>query len=170
MNNAMHRTVTLVAEAKYGSEGKQYIARITGRHPKFTFAREFVGQKTGKRRDFAEYMTDEPGLYMTCDIDKKGNKDETFWIVYDLPGSGLLKAATTKEIAMMLAKRIGSDPIDWAREALMSRLAYHESLDQDRLVVFNSPQFGIGIGEHKRSVVVEALKATLATLAEKVRP
>lgn len=100
------RTVTLTATAKFGYGGKEYIARITGRDPKFTFAREFVGSKGGKRREYAEYMTDEPGLYVTCDIDRKGGKDETYHLIETVPGTdGDLTTATIgKEDAMRVAK------------------------------------------------------------------
>jgi len=100
----MQKTVTLHASARFGFGGKQYIARITGRDPKFTFARDFVGQKSGKRREDAEYMTDEPGLYMTCDIDRKGNKDETYWVVERQDDGGLIYDSVCKEDAMALAK------------------------------------------------------------------
>ena len=101
-SNAM-QTVTLTASAKYGYGGKQYIARITGRDSKFTFAREFVGSKSGKRREEAEYQTDEPGLYVTCDIDRKGSKDETYHVV-EQDGGGVKSATCTREEAMRLAK------------------------------------------------------------------
>lgn len=116
----MATTVTLNASAEYGYGGKQYIARITGRDPKFTFAREFVGQKSGKRKEYAELVTDEPGLYLTCDIDRKGNKEETFWIIYEEPMHGLYAYPVSKEDAMDLAKRIDSN---WRIEVLRKRLA-----------------------------------------------
>ena len=100
----MSATVTLTASARYGYGGKQYIARITGRDSKFIFAREFVGQKGGKRRESSEYMTDEPGMYMTCDIDSKGRKDETFFVVYIGDDGKLKMSSTSKERAMKLAK------------------------------------------------------------------
>lgn len=110
----MSSTITLRAEASYGFGGKQYIARIIGRDPKFTFNREFVGTKGGKRREVCEYMTDEPGLYVTCDINRKGGKDETYYLVetYYLIGENgpdnLKKSLCAKESAMKIAKLMDS--------------------------------------------------------------
>jgi hypothetical protein len=38
-------TVTLTASARYGYGGKQFVARIEGRDPKYTFERTFLGRK-----------------------------------------------------------------------------------------------------------------------------
>ena len=100
----MARTITLQASAKFGFGGKQYIARITGRNDKFTFDRSFVGTKSGKRRDCSEYMTDEPGLYVTCDIDSKGRKEETYLVIEEESPGNLVENTCTKEEAMKLAK------------------------------------------------------------------
>jgi len=103
----MAATITFSATAKYGYGGKQYIARIRGRDQKFTFSREFVGTKGGKRREDAEHITDECGLYVECDIDRKGNKDETY--SYVLParsGDGLVKQTIDKEDAMAVAREL----------------------------------------------------------------
>lgn len=102
----MQKTVTLTASACYGHGGKQYIARITGRNSKFTFAREFVGRKEGKRRESSTYMTDEPGLYLTCDLDSKGRKDETYYVVERRADGGLDHLTCDKEDAMELARRL----------------------------------------------------------------
>jgi len=111
----MPSTITLRATAKYGFGGKQYIARITGRDPKFTFAREFVGTKGGKRKEDSEYMIDEPGLYVTCDIDRKGNKDETYLII-EQDGDNLKETICDKESAMKIAK-------------LMDKMSFQEAVD-----------------------------------------
>lgn len=100
----MFKTVTLTASARYGYGGKQYIARITGRDSKFTFNREFVGQKGGKRRESSEFMTDEPGLYMTCDLDSKGRKEETYYILRERNNEGFCSRTCSKEQAMEIAK------------------------------------------------------------------
>lgn len=105
--------ITLQAEAKYGYEGKQYVARIVGRDPKFTFTREFIGQKWGKRRGSTTAEVDTPGLYVICDVDKKG-KSELFRIVLDSAG-GLIELRAGgdnldnldgKDAAMQIAKRL----------------------------------------------------------------
>src|ERR1700688_2126973 len=96
--------IHLSSSARYGYGGKQYIARITGRDAKFTFSREFVGQKSGKRRESASYDTDEPGLYITCDIDRKGNKCETYCLIEEIDGE-LVENTVTKEEAMKIDER-----------------------------------------------------------------
>ena len=103
----MEKTIKLTASARYGYGGKQYIARIVGRDPKFTFAREFVGRKSGKRRDYSEHITDEPGLYITCDLDSKGRKEETFFLLEEIEG-GLEKYTVNREQAMGLARLFDS--------------------------------------------------------------
>jgi hypothetical protein len=72
-------TIELTVTSRcYGNSG-QYIARITGRAEKYTYAREFVGRK--RDRDTSAII-DEPGIYEECDIDKKGRKDLTYVYVY----------------------------------------------------------------------------------------
>lgn len=69
----------LSAEAAYGFGGKQWIAKIKGRAPGAAqFEREFVGRKGGKRGEASAATVDEPGIYETCDIDRKGNKDYSY--------------------------------------------------------------------------------------------
>lgn len=99
----MDTTTRLTASAAYGQSG-HFIARITGRDPKFTFARTFVGRKTGKRKDGAEHTTDEPGLYETRDVDRKGRKDDTYHVVERLPDGSLDASTCTLQEAMALAK------------------------------------------------------------------
>lgn len=70
--------LTITADSKCYGNTSQYVARITGRHPKFTFDREFTGRK---ERSTTRAYIDEPGLYECCDIDKKGRKDITFALV-----------------------------------------------------------------------------------------
>ena len=107
--------IALVAEARYGYEGKQFIARITGRDSKFTFAREFVGRRSGKRNGTTEADLDTPGLYEVCDVDGKGNKDSRYVLLFELPDGVLLKLRGTadnadgidgKDAAMTIAKRM----------------------------------------------------------------
>lgn len=80
-------TITLRADAKYGYGGRQYIAQITGRAPKVTFARQFVGIRYGKRNEETEHITDEVGLYELCNIDRKGNKDQRYRLVLSAPAA-----------------------------------------------------------------------------------
>jgi len=82
---------------------KAYIARITGRDPKMTFAREFHGK---------EVMVDEPGLYELRNTDKKGRPDDEYCIIYpDVDGS-LVEESVDKEFAMKLAKLLDSRSIE----------------------------------------------------------
>lgn len=97
--------ITLTAGADYGHEGKQYIARITGRDPKFTFRREFLGRKVGKRNGTTEADVDEAGLFIECDIDRKTGKNEKFRLLLELDGQ-LHSAYIQKEDAMVIAKRM----------------------------------------------------------------
>lgn len=85
-------TISLTASAKYGYGGKQYIAQITGRAPKVTFARAFVGTKYGKRKEDSSFDTDEPGLFELCDIDRKGNKAQRYRLVLPAPGAAAQEA------------------------------------------------------------------------------
>jgi len=88
----MRTTITLRASASYGNGGKQYV----------------VGTKGGKRRESAEYETDEPGLYVRCDIDRKGNKDETYCVVERKPDGSLVCDECDKAQAMSVAKLMDS--------------------------------------------------------------
>jgi len=75
----MSTVIKLTATAAFGHGGKQWIARITGRVPTAAqFAREFVGRKGGKRDEACIAEIDEAGLYETCDVDRKGNKDYSY--------------------------------------------------------------------------------------------
>ncbi len=59
--------ITLSASADFGKTG-QYVARIVGRDSKFTFNREFIGRKFGKRNETSQADVDDPGLYECCDV------------------------------------------------------------------------------------------------------
>lgn len=95
--------ITLTASADFGKSG-QYIARITGRHSKFTFQREFIGRKGGKRNESTYADVDEPGLYELLDVTRKG-KSERFRVLLTIDGE-LHSVRATKEEAMKLAKMI----------------------------------------------------------------
>jgi hypothetical protein len=85
--------ISLRGRADYGCTG-QYVARITGRDSKFTFEREFLGKKIGKRGDVTEADVDEPGLYEECDA---------FWASLD----GENARRVDKEMAMKIARGLG---------------------------------------------------------------
>jgi hypothetical protein len=107
----MQTTVTFSAARERGSRGHAFIAQITGRHPKFTFAYEFRGKKD--RNGDVEYQTDEPGLYVERDVDSKGRSTDTFWVAYNAPDGSFRAASIAKERAMEIARRMDSGaPVD----------------------------------------------------------
>lgn len=76
-----------------------YIARITGRDSKMTFAREFIG---AERAD-----VDTPGLYETRDVDKKGHGETPeYWLLLPIDGDDVQCVETDKETAMKIAKAL----------------------------------------------------------------
>jgi hypothetical protein len=100
---------TLSASASYGNHG-QYVARITGRDNKYTFEREFLGRKTGKRGEDTSADVDEPGLYETCSVGKRG-KESTYWVLLDCPQLGI----GTKGDTMRLLEMDKSDAMKVAK-------------------------------------------------------
>jgi hypothetical protein len=95
--------ISLSASADFGLTG-QYVARITGRDAKFTFAREFVGAKYGKRNEGTSADVDDPGLYECRDVTRKGRVDR-FWLVVEVDGQ-LVKLRSDKEDAMAIARAL----------------------------------------------------------------
>lgn len=95
------------ASARYGYGGKQYVARILGRHSKFTFNREFIGKKGGKRGEGTSADVDTPGLYETRDIDSKGRPDDTYYVVI-AANDRLYRFEAAKEDAMKIGKEMDS--------------------------------------------------------------
>lgn len=96
--------INLSAKADYGLSG-QYIARLTGRHSGYTFNREFIGRKGGKRNETTEVDVDDPGLYECCDIDKRDGKSSRFYAVVEIGGT-LHRFRLDKEEAMKIAKEM----------------------------------------------------------------
>lgn len=97
--------ITINVISNQFGNNRQYIARITGRASKFTFQREFVGRKSGKRNEYTEYSTDAAGLYEDCDISRQGEKVIGYWLVADTP-DGLVKLRASLEDAMKIARRL----------------------------------------------------------------
>ena len=97
--------ITLNASARYGYGGKQFIARINGRDSKFTFDREFIGKKGGKRGEDSEADVDTPGLYETRDVDSKGRTDDSYCLVLE-DGDRLVQIWIDKADAMKVAKEL----------------------------------------------------------------
>jgi hypothetical protein len=150
-------TIKITAEARYGYEGKQWIARITGRvSGAATFAREFVGVKSGKRGGFTEALIDEPGLYETCDIDRKGNKDYSY-VFFD--GQRRNDGYYGREKAMHFAKHLNKlvlievpDKDDATKTTVVCRVR-SELTPEERTVLQGAP------------VVSEAVRALLEQVA-----
>jgi hypothetical protein len=125
----MSSTVTLSASAKYGYGGKQFVARINGRDSKFTFDREFVGKKSGKRGDYTEAMVDDPGLYEERDIDSKGRSTDTYYLIWQEAEGDFRKTVIPKEDAMVMAKWLDEGKsVDWRRESLDYRIDKQKEL------------------------------------------
>lgn len=101
----MAKSITLSASARFGYGGKQFVARITGRHSKFVFEREFLGRKEGKRGESTSATVDEPGLYTERDVDSKGRADDTYRLVWR-DGDTLHVDAVSLEDAMAVARRL----------------------------------------------------------------
>jgi hypothetical protein len=83
---------------------KAYVARITGRDPKMTFAREFLGH--------GRVIVDEPGLYEIRETDKKGRPDDYYRVVLEHEGELRQSVQLAREDAMGIAKALASRSID----------------------------------------------------------
>lgn len=119
----MAKTITLIAVAKYGYEKKQFVAGIIGRDSKFTFNREFLGRKEGKRGESTSVEVDEPGLYETRDIGSKGATTDEYFLVYPT-ASGIASHKIAKADAMAIAKSMEKNgSLDWEIEAIPYRIA-----------------------------------------------
>jgi hypothetical protein len=98
-------SVTLTASADFGHTG-QYVARLTGRNSKFTFEREFIGSKGGKRGEFSSADVDDPGVYEMRDATRKGKVDK-YRVVIEFEGE-LHKLVSDKPDAMEICKALGA--------------------------------------------------------------
>jgi hypothetical protein len=96
-------TIKLSASADYGLSG-QYVARILGRNSKFTFNREFIGSKSGKRGEFTSATVDDAGLYEARDVTRKG-KLEHYLLVIEVDGELKLLKSDLDD-AMKIAKAL----------------------------------------------------------------
>jgi len=103
----MSTAIKLQADAAYGCKG-QYIARITGRDAKYTFARTFIGRKEGKRGDATVALIDVPGLYEICDVGTRG-KQSFFRLILSqasAEGAGLGKFNASETDALLIARQL----------------------------------------------------------------
>lgn len=95
--------ITLVAQSAH-SHGGQYIARLVGRHTRYTFEREFVGRKSGKRHERSEADLDSPGLYEVCDVNRAG-KNHRYVFILDV-GHALVAFDCQRAEAMRVARSL----------------------------------------------------------------
>lgn len=164
-------TIELTAQARYGFAGKQFVARIKGRHSKFTFDREFIGRKGGKRGEDTAARIDAVGLYQTRDIDSKGRADDTFVLVWADAGE-LRERYVTEEEAMGLARILDDDgeealarrAIELEIAALERGLANSEGKDPEGLVTIKRAVGSLAAGTVRRADLVAARQAEIARL------
>jgi hypothetical protein len=160
MSTMIQTTITLSSSSAYGKSG-DYVARINGRHSKFTFEREFLGK--GDKR------IDVPGLYEIRDIDKKGRKDDTFAVVFRY-GEGLRKLWIGSDAAMAAAREIdeGADAgkvaaragaVVWETEIERLRKLAPDATERTEREIMDLPK-----GTHPVSTVIEARERELAVL------
>jgi hypothetical protein len=104
-------TIELQAVGGFGYEGRQYIARITGRDPKVQFKREFVGRRSGRRNETTSFVTDEGGLFETCFSNKRG-KIRHYMLILPF-GDRLVSLTCELQEALVIAKRLGAgEPLE----------------------------------------------------------
>jgi hypothetical protein len=144
--------ITLNASADYGLSG-QYIARISGRDSKYTFNRDFIGRRCGKRNESTNADVDDPGLYECCDVDRNGKKSR-FYFVVEVDGD-LFKFTTDKEDAMTVAKMMDDG-------RAFSEIVVGTKADDEALAVKNEIEF------LKTLLIVEGSPELPITLTQKV--
>jgi hypothetical protein len=168
----------LIATSDYTTAGNQFIGRATGPSARFGVEIEFVGAKTGKRRDVTRLTVIDPGLYKVRSTTRKG-VDDSWVLVWDLDGC-LIRTALVEADAMRLAKDLSPGAI-----AAMGRrveaadveeiLADSATKDQDELIDVSSvaaAELGLTGGATRRGDVVAARRRFLdrirgaATLAD----
>lgn len=107
MGRSKQLSVLLSAKGKWAYQGRQYIARIGGRDAKYTFRRDFIGEKSGQRREFTTVHVDDPGLYECCSIGRNGIRQRAFVVVIEHDGN-MRAAIVTEQQALAIAKGLGS--------------------------------------------------------------
>lgn len=169
--------ISLSASAAFGKTG-QYIAHITGRDSKWTFNREFIGRKCGKRNEGSEADVDTPGLYEMRDVDRKNNKDDRYVIILEIDGE-LCKFMADKEDAMKIGKELDGgrtiqDIVVGHLEDAETKEAMEDSVRLERMLI-NSPSeqqlaqritIASDVGEFKTGETVEQGKLQPVIKAE----
>ena len=90
-------------------------------------ALEFLGHKNGKRGELTTVTIVDSGLYKTRSVDRKGCKDDTYYVVWQLDDV-LIQTQVSEADALKLAKDLGYSNI----EALGRR---EEIADTEELIV-----------------------------------
>jgi hypothetical protein len=165
MASTSNGTVKLAASARFGFGGKQFIARIVGRDPKFTFDREFLGKKIGKRGEDTTVTVDEPGLYQERDIDSKGRHTDTYYVVFTDPAVGVDYIDVSHDDAMKLAK-LSTSEIDaegQRLEAARLERVNAEAAAKDPEELIESKVAGLE-GTHPRRAIMAARAKRVAML------
>ncbi len=158
--------LTFSSRAGFGFENKQFVARITGRHPKWTFDREFIGTKTGKRKDGTTAKVDDPGLYQERNIDNKGRATNRYYAVWSLGGKELDYAPISEDEAMGLAKDLDSGRAStvvaqFAEAKYAKILRGSRAKDPNEEINVTGYLAGMEHGKHLRSETINAREAAL---------
>lgn len=156
--------ITLNASSDFNTAGKQYIARIKGRDSKFTFDREFIGKRSGKRNDFTSADVDDPGLYELRDTTRKGTSDKYRLIVAQ--GDELVVYRCSKEEAMKIARLLDEGV---SAHDLPSRLTLPDDRESGDIGFVTAAQAERAVVAQTIDSVVAACWAAIEPLPEKER-
>jgi hypothetical protein len=103
-------SIKFSAEAAYGHTG-QFVALAVGPDRKYGIALEFLGHKSGKRGESTSVTVVDSGLYKTRSVDRKGNKDDTYYVIWQLDDV-LIQTSVSEESALKLAKDLSPANIE----------------------------------------------------------
>jgi hypothetical protein len=101
---------------------KAYVARITGRDSKLTFAREFIGN--------GDVLVDDAGLYEVRNVDKKGRPNDSYYVVLEHDGEIRRSTVMNREQAMPIAKAMAERTIN----AIVEFVGRPSRLDPTKIV------------------------------------
>jgi hypothetical protein len=151
--------ITIYSYSKCYDNSKNYVARLTGRDSKMTFAREFFGKQVD---------VDEPGLFESGNIDRKGNKNYAYAIVLEIPATlvptdlagGLVEFPIDRSDAMTIAKRMDSG------ESISGIAALVALEDRENWLKENPGKYGITYkirsnSESKKAIVGASIESAV---------
>lgn len=167
----MADSIKLSATSDFTTAGKQFIGQVTGPHPKWGIALEFVGAKSGKRGDYTSVTVVDPGLYKLRDTTRKG-VDDTYVLIWDRGGNDLCKTILEEKDALRLAKDLTPAVIEAAgRRVEIADTEYalrkSEAENQAEVITIKgdfADDLKIEPGQHPRHVVVAARQRYLERL------